>query len=48
MEIEAQSLINAQKNIISDLQHQNIILQLTVQKMQVELDKNKQKEPTGE
>lgn len=44
MEIEAADLINAQKKIISDLQHQNLILQLTVQKLQNELEKYKPKE----
>jgi hypothetical protein len=37
MEIEAQAVINAQKHMISDLQHQNLIMQLTIQKLQSEL-----------
>jgi hypothetical protein len=42
MEIEAQELITAQKNVIGDLQHQNIILQLQIKKMQTELDKHQE------
>lgn len=38
MEIEAQAVINAQKKMISDLQHQNLIMQLTIQKLKAEID----------
>ena len=38
IQIQAQELIDAQKEAMSDLQSQNIILKIQVRKLQAELD----------
>jgi hypothetical protein len=42
MEIEAHEIIMMQKNVISDLQHDNILLQLQIKKLQKELNQHKE------
>lgn len=41
--IDSEDVINEQREIISNLQHENLVLRLTIRKMQQE---QKQEEPT--
>ena len=44
MEIDSQEIINLQKLVISDLQHQNLIMQIQIQKLQAERNNGKKKD----